>query len=954
MRILLAFLLLLTIALPACNFTEQAPGSIPPSTDSSSNQGKTVISFAAWDNERDVYTTLARRFMDEHPQTLVVIVSIDELLRMDTAIQPGDEAELAMLRRIVSGADTAPLDFYVTPAAYGTNLLRDLKPLIDADPTFEAEDFYPGTLERFNAGGGTWVLPHAFSIPVLYYNKALFEQANLPEPQGDWTWDDLLGTATQLASNRGDEVDTYGLAEPSEGLRPLLALLQTQQLDLTRMPLEEWQLEQPEVATEVTRLRELLATGAVGLSPIPPGEYDLGQPQWPQQWIIEGRVGMWSSEYAWQVKYNADGTKEPVTLDFPVGTVPYPAAGMSLFRGEAEGYIISGGTAHPNEAWQWIEFLSRQQTEQLIFGDNPADSSRQSVPARRSLAEETHFWSRLDPATRTTYEQALQAMTAAPAPGASSVNMWDAVYGSLYEALLNVTKDETTDVERELAQAQVRLQDWIAQAKRTPKSDLSPVSVAPPPVQEVASGGTTVRFGIPTYQMGQMRQLVQAFQQQHPDIAVQIIPLDDTTGTIDLATVAQSTDCFSWPQPPETERDFAALADLQPLIDADTTFPRDDYMAALLAPYQHDGKLYGLPYAFTVRVLYYNLTAFRAAGLESPTAAWTPEDFLNAAQALTQGDGITKQYGYVPISGAYTDLLFFINQFGANLTRGSGTEMQPNFDDPQVVEAIQWYIDLYKVHHVMPEPVLGASGGGKNDASAEEVNDEIAPDMLIGTGYAGIWFDLSYGDTQFPRSMNAGDAASDGSANDTVLTAQTTGASSAVQAVPFEVDIAPLPISSAGLTTGDFSVRGFHISAQPENPEACWAWITFLANDVSNLRNEIPARISLVNTPDFTNRSPYASAIVDLYDTALRQPSHPGTNSNLFGRLDPYWFFQAIDAATQGEKELATSLSEAQATSMAYLECLDASTEATPQTCAKQVDPTYAGNSGGPGAGAGQ
>jgi hypothetical protein len=45
---------------------------------------------------------------------------------------------LDYLRRVVSAADTAP-SFAVTQEAFGTPLLFDLKPLMDADATFQRE-----------------------------------------------------------------------------------------------------------------------------------------------------------------------------------------------------------------------------------------------------------------------------------------------------------------------------------------------------------------------------------------------------------------------------------------------------------------------------------------------------------------------------------------------------------------------------------------------------------------------------------------------------------------------------------------------------------------------------------------------------------------------------------------------------------------------------------------------
>ena len=71
---------------------------------------------------------------------------------------------------------------------------------------------------------------------------------------------------------------------------------------------------------------------------------------------------------------------------------------------------------------------------------------------------------------------------------------------------------------------------------------------------------------------------------------------------VSLENIAASADCFSWWGAPGTN-EFTATLDLQPLIDADATFDRDDYPAGLLTPFRQGDGLYGLPYAVNFRTL---------------------------------------------------------------------------------------------------------------------------------------------------------------------------------------------------------------------------------------------------------------------------------------------------------------------------------------------------------------
>jgi len=61
----------------------------------------------------------------------------------------------------------------------------------------QLDDFYPELLEACQVDGRYLYLPRYFNVSLLYYNVGLFEQAGMPIPTADWTWDDY--TKTSLA-----------------------------------------------------------------------------------------------------------------------------------------------------------------------------------------------------------------------------------------------------------------------------------------------------------------------------------------------------------------------------------------------------------------------------------------------------------------------------------------------------------------------------------------------------------------------------------------------------------------------------------------------------------------------------------------------------------------------------------------------------------------------------------
>lgn len=920
MRRLVTLLVLLAF-LVACNGPANPPGdatgvSIPsdatanPIDQPSSGGDVVTISYAAWESERAVYEPLANKFNAENPSIKVALVPLDDMLNVPSSPDRPDNPT-ALLRRIVSSADTAP-SFFLSPDSFASSLLMDLTPMMEADASFQRDDFYPGALEQYAVKGGLRMLPRYLNVQVLSYNKDLFSLANLPEPKAGWTWNDLLGAAEQIARKNGSTVDTYGFLDQSGGFLPLVALLDAQGIDLLNTPSRDLQLTQPGIVDAVEHIRDLSKSGAL----FQPFYGKEGPGVDMQQLLRDGKVGMWSSDMTMSL-VSGRGPDYPQPAEpfkFQIGSVPYPGNSASFFFGGSDGYVVSAGTEHPNEAWKWIEFLSRTPIEQVGPGiASPAIASPQvpgRVPARKSLAEATSYWKNIDEPTAAAYRWAIEHPARQPAQMPDFIGL-----NALSQALSQIV-GEDKDPAKALAEAQKQLQDQLAEVQLTPSPtpDNSPVLVATPEPQEVPEGATAITFAVPGYSTSDMRRIVRSFQQQHPELFVKITSTETYSGPLELKDVAQKNDCFTWFSTPQSDADFKALLDIQPLFDADAGFPQSDYPAALLSPYQRNGGLFGLPYAFNVRTLNYNRTAFDAAGLKSPSYDWKPADFLAAAQSLTSGEGDTKQYGYVSVGSAPQDLFFFIGQFGGRLISGGGKDVRPNFDDPKVIEAIQWYLDLAGVHKVMPPikfPYRRDDPGNVEDRSYD----------LVQNGRAGMWFDQGYG-------MFEGSKTDDGNG----------------PRRNFEIGVAPLPIGGGGLRSTDFYERGFHISANTQQAQGCWELIKFLSGDVTGLQGSLPARVSVAKSDSFTSQAqPSQIEIYNVYADALKRESQAGDDLNaLYGqRIDLYWFFKAIGEAIEGTTNLDKGLAEAQKMTNAYIDCQIQGGE--PPACATQVDPTYQG-----------
>lgn len=868
-----------------------------------------TISFGIWDYERTSYQALADRFMSEHPDIKVVLVPLDDVMMFN----PGDEGPshpLDMLRRIVSAADTAPA-FALAPEAFGTPLLLDLKPLMDADAAFQRDDFFPGTIERYAAKGGVWALPRYQGIPLIVYNRTLFQNAGLPEPRPGWTWDDLMAAAERLTERSGLTILTYGFMEPSSGLLPLLGLLEQQGINPLSAAAEETDLTAPAYVAAVERIQEWYRTGVL----VEPYSRSASAED-PARLVREGRVAIWSDMSSIS---NDDGSLW--TPDFPVGRVPFPQSSvLGPFFSSTEGFIISGGTAHPEAAWRWIEWLSRQPDT----GDQSGFGPFTRLPARQSVAQQTEFWSTLDPQTAEAYRWAIANSGALP-----NQQFDYTVMGALSQAVSAVVSDPKANVRQALAEAQRQIQESIAQRELTPtpRPNLNPVVVATPEPNEAPAGATTVTFGLYGYNPTEVRRIARAFREQRPDIFVQLKPFEWTPDMqeVTAATLAQTNDCFFW-FGPLSSADDAALLDLRPLIEADPTFPRDDIFPAVLAYYSREGRIYGLPYAVNMRSLIYNHSAFAAAGLQPPRADWKPDDFLAAAQALTKGEGNDQRWGYVPLGGPQNDLLFFINQFGARLTVGEGKDLRPNYTDPRTIAAIRWYLDLSMVHQVTPP--------FKFSYRRDDFGDDRSYE-LVQSGRVGMWFGYaeSFQEGVIMQPLEPGG-----------------GPGPAPTAVPLnsverDIRAAPLPVGAAGVPSSELFVRGVFISARAQQPQACWEWIKFLSSDASLMYGDMPARRSVAQSEAFLKQIPpeRVAQFQAVRETLAIPAQGAGDASVIYGQYtDPYWFFKALSNVVEKGANLEKELAEAQRFATAFAECMNRANARAP-ACAKEVDPDYKG-----------
>ena len=109
--------------------------------------------------------------------------------------------KLLMMHVTGSVPDVIHLDASSAAVFIDNGVVGDLTPYIEKDQAagkFSLDDYFENVVNIDRRGDELYAIPLDFTPMVVYYNKRLFDAANVPYPQPGWTWDDFLDKAQKL------------------------------------------------------------------------------------------------------------------------------------------------------------------------------------------------------------------------------------------------------------------------------------------------------------------------------------------------------------------------------------------------------------------------------------------------------------------------------------------------------------------------------------------------------------------------------------------------------------------------------------------------------------------------------------------------------------------------------------------------------------------------------------
>jgi ABC-type glycerol-3-phosphate transport system substrate-binding protein len=452
--------------------------------------------------------------------------------------------------------------------------------------------------------------------------------------------------------------------------------------------------------------------------------------------------------------------------------------------------------------------------------------------------------------------------------------------------LLSLITVSGVDVETTLETLQIEVTTNLADvyaARDTVEIDIP----APRPEQVLQEGEIALEFGVltsisPMPTQGQWTNVARDFAEEDAEVAV--VNVEPMMGGVMSGDVMEMYDCFYTPSNITHDVDLSLLTSIDPLLASDPNFDADDIVGSVLQQLTREDQIWGMPLTIEPEVMWIDRERFDAAGLPIPQGTWTINDFTVAMSAFEDSeDGTIITSYHFPPSDVY--LLMLIAAYGGLPIDYRTTPPTLNFSDPATVAAIRQVLDI---------------------ARAGRMNYQSLVEMPMSSNSGTTAFILAPLDDSNSRQ---GDLVRMGGS----------GGDYQLMAYPSGTDYTPLA----------YNVGAAYISANSQNPEACYRFISYVAQH-PELFTGMPARRSQINSAEvLASRGEEAVAFYNSIDQTMQSLNvveFSGYSSYLFS-LEGYrrrWLDLAFDRYVLEDADLETELADAQAQTELFLACVDA------------------------------
>ncbi len=317
-----------------------------------SKSGGTKIKISSWGSpeENQILVNLLNDFQKLHPDIQV------ELERV-----PYDQYSTKLLTEVAGGLAPDVIftevgnfaDFYLRGA------LEPLNPYIQADH-IDLSAYYPQVVDRFTVDGQTYVIPRDTApICVVYYSKAAFDEAGLPYPTDDWTYEDFVAVGKKLVKKDAKgNVTRWGFVDDWPMVEPWVYDFGGSYVDNVKHP-TKWTFATDPNTLQGVQFRDDLINKYKFM--MPPSSLSAMGGMGTGDMFTNGTVAMFLSGI-WKTPTFR------LAKDFKWDVVMLPKGPGSIrgFGTGGSGYGILKTSTHKKEAWELVKYISGDEGEKML------------------------------------------------------------------------------------------------------------------------------------------------------------------------------------------------------------------------------------------------------------------------------------------------------------------------------------------------------------------------------------------------------------------------------------------------------------------------------------------------------------------------------------------------------------------------------------------------------------
>lgn len=199
----MGLVLTMCISIAACGSSQQAAEN----TESTDSIDRAVmnepVTVAIWDsNQESGIKEILSDFTEETGiETEIQVIPWDEYwILLDTGAR----------------SDSLPDVFWMhsnySQKYMSNDILLDLSDKIEASEWIDLSNYYEDITGFYQYDGKTYGIPKDYDTIALWYNKAMFDEAEIAYPDESWTWEMLADAAAKLTKDDGSQ---YGFVLPA-------------------------------------------------------------------------------------------------------------------------------------------------------------------------------------------------------------------------------------------------------------------------------------------------------------------------------------------------------------------------------------------------------------------------------------------------------------------------------------------------------------------------------------------------------------------------------------------------------------------------------------------------------------------------------------------------------------------------------------------------------------------